>query len=391
MTKWLTALAGVILVLLLLLTMPVATSPGIMDLLPPPGSTTPPGQVTIGATLVGGRPLQRVELQLNGRPVQPAVFVRDERTWVVRYQAELPAGSYTVRVTALDDRGHSRTHSWDFAASGLRQPPTLILVEPGPESRYARGVVPIVVRVESQGDIAEPLLVVDGQPVPVELTLLPPNGSEKLVREIEATIWLDSGEHRVEARVTDEYGASASGEWTFAVAASEAESNARYFRETGLTIRGPFKQYWESRNGGVVFGPPVGPELSQPDGITVQYFRYARMELHPDGSVTLGHLGLETLGAVQPAVSDPAQTGVRYFPETGHTLRGDFLTFWEQHGGLEIFGFPISEPQLENGYRVQYFERARFEQRLTTRDEPQPVELAPLGEQRWRREQQAAG
>lgn len=386
MTKWLTALAGVILVLLLILTMPVATSPGIVDLLPPPGITTPPGLVTIGATLVGGRPLQRVELQLNGRPVQPAVFVRDERTWVVRYQAELPAGSYTVTVTATDDRGHSRTHSWDFTALGLRQPPILALVEPGPETRFARGVVPITVRVEAQGDIGEALLLVDGRPVPVELTLLPREGSDKLVRHIDAVLWLDAGKHRVEARVTDEYGASSTGEWTLTVVASEAEANARYFRETGLTLRGAFKQYWESRNGGVVFGPPISTELPQPDGTTVQYFRYARMELHPDGSITLGLLGLEALGTVQPPVEDPDQPGVRFFPETGHTLRGDFLTFWEQNGGLEIFGFPISEPQLESGYRIQYFERARFEQRLTTRDEPQPVELAPLGEQRWRRE-----
>ncbi|MCS6881049.1 MAG: S8 family serine peptidase [Oscillochloridaceae bacterium] len=64
-----------------------------------------------------------------------------------------------------------------------------------------------------------------------------------------------------------------------------------------------------------------------------------------------------------PPVNTPE---VRYFPETGHTLRGAFLRFWERHGGLPIFGFPISEELIETGsdgraYTVQYFERHRFE------------------------------
>lgn len=58
--------------------------------------------------------------------------------------------------------------------------------------------------------------------------------------------------------------------------------------------------------------------------------------------------------------------GVRYFPETGHSLRGTFLSYWEAHGGLPIFGYPTSEEFIETGadgkpYTVQYFERHRFE------------------------------
>ncbi|MCX7791937.1 MAG: S8 family peptidase, partial [Chloroflexaceae bacterium] len=57
-----------------------------------------------------------------------------------------------------------------------------------------------------------------------------------------------------------------------------------------------------------------------------------------------------------PPVTTP---GVRYFPETGHTLRGAFLRYWERYGGLPIFGFPISEELIETGsdgraYTVQY-------------------------------------
>jgi subtilisin family serine protease len=56
-----------------------------------------------------------------------------------------------------------------------------------------------------------------------------------------------------------------------------------------------------------------------------------------------------------------------YFPQTGHTLANAFLRYWQTHGGLEIFGFPISEEFTEvspvdgKPYMVQYFERNRFE------------------------------
>ena len=42
------------------------------------------------------------------------------------------------------------------------------------------------------------------------------------------------------------------------------------------------------------------------------------------------------------------------------------MAYWNAHGGLAQFGYPISElitETLDNGqpYQVQYFERARFE------------------------------
>ncbi|HKF94617.1 MAG TPA: hypothetical protein VKB96_08450, partial [Gammaproteobacteria bacterium] len=62
-----------------------------------------------------------------------------------------------------------------------------------------------------------------------------------------------------------------------------------------------------------------------------------------------------------PAAS--AQGDARYFGETSHYLRGAFRYFWESHGGLANFGFPITEEYIRksDGRIVQYFERARFE------------------------------
>jgi ABC-type Zn uptake system ZnuABC Zn-binding protein ZnuA len=56
-----------------------------------------------------------------------------------------------------------------------------------------------------------------------------------------------------------------------------------------------------------------------------------------------------------------AQAGERTFPETGFTVRGPFLRYWEDNGGLAQQGLPISAELAEDGRPVQYFERARFE------------------------------
>lgn len=76
--------------------------------------------------------------------------------------------------------------------------------------------------------------------------------------------------------------------------------------------------------------------------------------------------GLHTyrLTAIPAAFEDAGpQPGLDsiYFPQTHHNLSGAFLSYWQKNGVLSIFGYPVSEPFLESGYTVQYFERARFE------------------------------
>lgn len=56
-----------------------------------------------------------------------------------------------------------------------------------------------------------------------------------------------------------------------------------------------------------------------------------------------------------------AQGGSQHFPETGHSVRDPFLSYWRQHGGLPVFGYPLSDQIREGGHDVQYFERQRFE------------------------------
>lgn len=71
------------------------------------------------------------------------------------------------------------------------------------------------------------------------------------------------------------------------------------------------------------------------------------------------------IGLAGPAA--PAYAiGERTFPETGKTIRGRFLEYWNQNGGLAQQGLPLSEEMQEKGTdgvtrSVQYFERAVFE------------------------------
>jgi hypothetical protein len=84
-------------------------------------------------------------------------------------------------------------------------------------------------------------------------------------------------------------------------------------------------------------------------------------------------------------VPDPKQEGVRWFAPTGHTLRGAFLDYWTRYGGLEQFGYPLTEEFYEpvgednKQYRVQYFERNRFEHHPENAGTPYEVLLGTLG------------
>jgi len=67
-------------------------------------------------------------------------------------------------------------------------------------------------------------------------------------------------------------------------------------------------------------------------------------------------------------------------------VRDPFLKFWEQNGGLDIFGYPISDevqerlPEDKQPHTVQYFERVRLEYHPEAPDAP--VQIGLLGRAR---------
>jgi hypothetical protein len=42
-------------------------------------------------------------------------------------------------------------------------------------------------------------------------------------------------------------------------------------------------------------------------------------------------------------------------------VHGPFRDYWKRFGGLEVFGYPLTEQRKEGEYWVQYFERVRME------------------------------
>jgi len=159
---------------------------------------------------------------------------------------------------------------------------------------------------------------------------------------------------------------------------------SQYFPQTGHTVRGGFLQFFNAHGGLEIFGYPMTIEFNE-GGQLVQYFQRARMEAHPasPNPVWLGSLASE-LGYSEPPIptgnapsaNDPNR---RYFSETGHTIAYSFLQYFDAHGGLELFGYPITEFQWENGRLVQYLQRARMEWHPEF-PENQRVQLGNLGE-----------
>ena len=167
-----------------------------------------------------------------------------------------------------------------------------------------------------------------------------------------------------------------------------------YFPETRHSLGGPFLRHWREKGGLAIFGYPLTEEFtetSQTNGkrYKVQYFERNRFEYHPENKppndVLLGLLGVQVAGnRTFPPALDPA-TGpeIVFFPQVQHTLGGPFFKHWQEYGGLGQFGYPISEPIMEqssiNGrtYMVQYMQRARFE--LHPAPDQQPDTMVLLG------------
>ena len=174
-------------------------------------------------------------------------------------------------------------------------------------------------------------------------------------------------------------------------AQSSAAAGCRYFPGTGHNVQGEFLSFFDKYGGLPIFGQPLTEAFVQ-DGLTVQYFERGRMELHPSAPapyrVQLTLAG-DLLGYAEPPI--PSQNippfdhpQRRYYPQTGHTLSYVFLRYYDTHGGMDIFGYPISEMVTQQESVVQYFQRGKMEWHP---DNPIPsqVTLGTLGTEYMRR------
>ncbi len=333
----------------------------LRDVVPADGARVPPRPVRISATIEGERDLQRVSLRVNDREVQPTVDQRDPRRWLVSYllplgPGEPPTGDeQKVALTARDRHGRERLQAWSFRIDPKASTPIFSAFQP-PDGGYAPADgARIAATVKSDAPLTSVNLEINGTPY---ATTMEPAGAAGTTGA--ARVSLTPGNYRALVTAVDSEGDRSVGEWRFVVP-DPREMLA--FEATGKVISGGFRNFWQENGGLPIFGMPITDEMRE-GNLTVQYFERARFEYHPgqDGvtsEVKLGLLGTE-LRKPDPPSRQPAGD-VLHFQETGHSLAGPFRRFWEENGGVAIFGLPITAEVRQGNITVQYFERARLE------------------------------
>jgi hypothetical protein len=158
-----------------------------------------------------------------------------------------------------------------------------------------------------------------------------------------------------------------------------------YFPETGHYVDGVWLDFFNAHGGKDVLGAPRTEDYYRLNRLA-QYFQTIRLEWDcgADGKQTCilhpGTLGEEVTGMKVDLTPDRLGPGVQTadglaFSETNHFVRGDFLTLFDKLGGLDFFGYPLTDQEQESGNTVQWFQRAKME--LSPDGQ---VRLAPIGD-----------
>ena len=148
-------------------------------------------------------------------------------------------------------------------------------------------------------------------------------------------------------------------------------ASGRYFGDTGHNLKAPFLTKWQLSGGRNGIGAPISEERFQEGVGVVQSFQAITLVFDPGlaapWDVQATHIPTGMRQSLAPASARKAVTvaagGGRFFPETGHTLAGAFLSFWNEHGDLPLIGMPTTEPftRPESKLQTQVFERAVLE------------------------------
>jgi hypothetical protein len=152
------------------------------------------------------------------------------------------------------------------------------------------------------------------------------------------------------------------------IPARAQQASGQHFSQTGHNVIGEFWTFYQSfADAATVFGYPITEQFTTRDGsnLTVQYFERVRFELHPDQPVgqriQISSLGTQLYLPNSLSVNITTPGACQVFAN-GLGVCYDFLNFYNQHGGLDRFGNPISAFEFQaDGRIVQYFEKARFE------------------------------
>jgi len=161
-----------------------------------------------------------------------------------------------------------------------------------------------------------------------------------------------------------------------------------YVPATGHSIRGYMLDYWRANGASSVYGNPISEPFGASNGLYSQAFERGVFQFSPewmwtdDAAVRLMPIGKQELkqdrlstrtdgrrtgsdrrtSAWSPGTNSTVRAnevtnqGGRFSNLTGFSISGDFGAWYDSHEGWFYMGAPISEPHLERGALVQYFE-----------------------------------
>ncbi|MEO8287043.1 MAG: hypothetical protein ABI670_11485 [Chloroflexota bacterium] len=381
------------------------------------------GEVTISVQIEAQSPVVSATLMIDNQPRDTQLSSSDTLTRTASTTIPgLTLGQHTARINAVTDDGDSKTTQWRFRiasgapnpsagggtatpATGAEATPSVVAAVPLQVARYIPALggrvpvgvsdLPLRLYVKSGQVPTSAKIFLDGQELSTEIQTVSGadgvDGADGIYRLDATAPPLHAGMHVARAEITGSGGAH-SISWTFA--ALQPDDDHAYFKETGYFVGQPFLKYWQENGGLGLFGYPISDLVQETDKAsgevyTAQYFERARFEQHPSlgNQVVLGRLGA-LLHEPQPGVEP--KDGTTFFPQTGHNVSPAFLKFWNENGGLGVFGYPITEEQVEKNptdgkdYAVQYFERNRFELHPDKAGTPFEVQLGLLGTQLYR-------
>ncbi len=152
-----------------------------------------------------------------------------------------------------------------------------------------------------------------------------------------------------------------------------------YVESTGHILTDPFLRYWVENDGERLVGLPV-TDIVERSGRSAQYFQYGVLVLKANGEISRLKVGPDLLATLQsdPNVIDGRRTpsvrtvqGVSEdaFAQPTHqtgaqpsrAIDAELAPYWQQWGGNELLGAPISPAYRHGAVRTQWFEFGRID------------------------------
>lgn len=161
-----------------------------------------------------------------------------------------------------------------------------------------------------------------------------------------------------------------------------------YVPETGHAVEGYLLDYWRANGATSVYGNPISEPFAASNGLYSQAFERGVFQYSPywmwtdDAAVRLMPISDELIKqerttersdgrragsdrratSWQPGHTNPERAaavtneGGRWSEETGFSISGQFAAWYDSHEGWFYMGEPISEPMMQRGVQVQYYQ-----------------------------------